>query len=49
LRGHFFSTLHKVIDESDIIILVVDAQDPRDVEADWLRRKFGEEKARARN
>ena len=28
MRRHYVRTLHKVIDESDIIILVLDARDP---------------------
>lgn len=44
LRRHYIRALHKVIDESDIIILVLDARDPegcrsRLVEEEVMRRE----------
>ncbi|KAF9448422.1 P-loop containing nucleoside triphosphate hydrolase protein [Macrolepiota fuliginosa MF-IS2] len=43
LRKHYLKTLHKVIDESDIIILVLDARDP-----EGCRSKLVEEEVRRR-
>jgi nuclear GTP-binding protein len=44
LRKHYVRTLHKVIEQSDIIVLVLDARDPegcrsRLVEEEVLRRE----------
>ncbi|KXN82995.1 hypothetical protein AN958_01930 [Leucoagaricus sp. SymC.cos] len=43
LRKHYLKALHKVIDESDIIILVLDARDP-----EGCRSKLVEEEVRRR-
>ena len=42
-RRHYIRALHKVIDESDIIILVLDARDP-----EGCRSKLVEEEVRRR-
>ena len=43
MRRHYVRTLHKVIDESDIIILVLDARDP-----EGCRSRLVEEEVRRR-
>ena len=43
IRRHYLRTLHKVIDESDIIILVLDARDP-----EGCRSRLVEEEVRRR-
>lgn len=43
LRKHYLKALHKVIDESDIIILVLDARDP-----EGCRSRLVEEEVRRR-
>ena len=43
LRRHYLRTLHKVIDDSDIIILVLDARDP-----EGCRSRLVEEEVRRR-
>jgi hypothetical protein len=43
VRRHYVRTLHKVIDESDIIILVLDARDP-----EGCRSRLVEEEVRRR-
>ncbi|KAI0344187.1 P-loop containing nucleoside triphosphate hydrolase protein [Trametopsis cervina] len=43
LRKHYFRALHKVIDESDIVILVLDARDP-----EGCRSRLVEEEVRRR-
>ena len=43
LRRHYIRALHKVIDESDIIILVLDARDP-----EGCRSRLVEEEVRRR-
>ncbi|KAI0081336.1 P-loop containing nucleoside triphosphate hydrolase protein [Panus rudis PR-1116 ss-1] len=43
LRRHFVKTLHKVIDESDIVLLVLDARDP-----EGCRSRLVEEEVRRR-
>ncbi|KAF8717501.1 hypothetical protein AX14_012174, partial [Amanita brunnescens Koide BX004] len=43
LRRHYLSTLHKVIDESDIVALVLDARDP-----EGTRSRLVEEEVRRR-
>ncbi|KAL0947929.1 hypothetical protein HGRIS_010560 [Hohenbuehelia grisea] len=43
LRRHYLRTLHKVIDESDIIVLVLDARDP-----EGCRSRLVEEEVRRR-
>jgi nuclear GTP-binding protein len=43
MRRHYIRTLHKVIDESDIIILVLDARDP-----EGCRSRLVEEEVRRR-
>lgn len=43
LRRHYVRALHKVIDESDIIVLVLDARDP-----DGCRSRLVEEEVRRR-
>jgi nuclear GTP-binding protein len=43
LRKHYVRTLHKVIDESDIVILVLDARDP-----EGCRSRLVEEEVRRR-
>jgi nuclear GTP-binding protein len=43
MRRHYLRTLHKVIDESDIIILVLDARDP-----EGCRSRLVEEEVRRR-
>jgi nuclear GTP-binding protein len=42
-RRHYIQTLHKVIDESDIILLVLDARDP-----EGCRSRLVEEEVRKR-
>ena len=48
LRRHYLRTLHKVIDESDIIVLVLDARDPEGCRSrlveEEVRRREGEGK-----
>ncbi|KAM6499506.1 P-loop containing nucleoside triphosphate hydrolase protein [Amanita muscaria] len=48
LRRHYLRTLHKVIDESDIVILVLDARDPEGCRSrlveEEVRRREGEGK-----
>lgn len=43
LRRHYIRALHKVIDESDIIVLVLDARDP-----EGCRSRLVEEEVRRR-
>lgn len=43
LRKHYLKALHKIIDESDIIILVLDARDP-----EGCRSRLVEEEVRRR-
>ena len=43
LRRHYIRALHKVVDESDIIVLVLDARDP-----DGCRSRLVEEEVRRR-
>ena len=43
LRRHYLPTLHKVIDESDIVVLVLDARDP-----EGTRSRLVEEEVRRR-
>ena len=43
MRRHYVRTLHKVIDESDIILLVLDARDP-----EGCRSRLVEEEVRRR-
>ena len=43
LRKHYLRTLHKVIDQSDIVILVLDARDP-----EGCRSRLVEEEVRRR-
>lgn len=43
MRRHYLRTLHKVIDQSDIIILVLDARDP-----EGCRSRLVEEEVRRR-
>lgn len=43
LRRHHLRTLHKVIDESDIVVLVLDARDP-----EGTRSRLVEEEVRRR-
>ena len=43
MRRHYIRTLHKVIDESDIVILVLDARDP-----EGCRSRLVEEEVRRR-
>lgn len=43
IRKHYLRTLHKVIDESDIVILVLDARDP-----EGCRSRLVEEEVRRR-
>lgn len=43
IRKHYLKTLHKVIDQSDIIILVLDARDP-----EGCRSRLVEEEVRRR-
>ncbi len=48
MRKHYVRTLHKVIDESDIVILVLDARDPEGCRSrlveEEVRRREGEGK-----
>ena len=48
MRKHYLRTLHKVVDESDIIILVLDARDPEGCRSrlveDEVRRREAEGK-----
>jgi nuclear GTP-binding protein len=43
MRRHYLRTLHKVIDQSDIVILVLDARDP-----EGCRSRLVEEEVRRR-
>lgn len=43
LRRHYIRTLHKVIDESDVVVLVLDARDP-----EGCRSRLVEEEVRRR-
>lgn len=43
MRRHYLRTLHKVVDQSDIIILVLDARDP-----EGCRSRLVEEEVRRR-
>lgn len=43
LRKHYIRTLHKVIDEADVIVLVLDARDP-----EGCRSRLVEEEVRRR-
>jgi len=43
VRKHYLRTLHKVVDESDIVILVLDARDP-----EGCRSRLVEEEVRRR-
>lgn len=43
IRKHYLRTLHKVIDQSDIVILVLDARDP-----EGCRSRLVEEEVRRR-
>lgn len=43
MRKHYIRVLHKVVDESDIVILVLDARDP-----DGCRSRLVEEEVRRR-
>lgn len=43
IRRHYLRTLHKVIDESDIVMLVLDARDP-----EGCRSRLVEEEVRRR-
>lgn len=48
IRKHYLRTLHKVIDESDIVVLVLDARDPEGCRSrlveEEVRRREGEGK-----
>jgi nuclear GTP-binding protein len=48
MRKHYLRTLHKVVDESDIVILVLDARDPEGCRSrlveDEVRRREAEGK-----
>jgi len=48
IRKHYLQTLHKVVDESDILILVLDARDPEGCRSrlveDEVRRREAEGK-----
>lgn len=48
MRRHYLQTLHKVVDESDIVILVLDARDPEGCRSrlveDEVRRREAEGK-----
>ena len=48
MRCHYIRALHKVVDESDIIILVLDARDPEGCRSrlveEEVRRREGEGK-----
>lgn len=43
MRRHYLRTLHKVIDQSDIVVLVLDARDP-----EGCRSRLVEEEVRRR-
>ena len=41
MRKHYIRTLHKVIDESDIVILVLDARDPEGCRSKLVEEEEG--------
>ena len=49
VRRHYVRALHKVIDESGVIILVLDARDPEGCQVDSSKGRFGDGRARERN
>ena len=47
VRRHYIRTLHRVVDEADMVLLVLDARDPPGCRSRLARRRYGGARRRA--